>query len=105
MTFMDNFLARCQARGESPSHALEAAGLSKSILTRWRDYPNRVPSGTTVKKLADYFGCTFEDLLYSGPVFTRSETAMKIQSAVDQMDEKQQEYVYRFVQFLMENPI
>ena len=103
MPFLDNFLNICEARGESPSHALESAGLAKSLLSKWRKYPDRVPYGDTVKKLADYFGCTFEDLFYSGPVNTRTETAIKIQSAVDKLDEKQQKFLLRFIQFMMEN--
>ena len=102
MDFLDNFLSRCEARGESPSHALEAAGLSKSILTKWRKYPNRVPNGDTVKKIADYLGCTFEDLLYSGPVFKRTDTSMKIQEIVDKLDERDQRLVLRFIQFMFE---
>ena len=98
--FLDNFLARCEARGESPTHALESAGLSKSCLSKWRKYPDRVPAGDTVLQLANYFGCTFEDLLYSGPVKTRTKTAMKIQSIVDTLPADQQEYLLRLIRFV-----
>lgn len=99
MTFLENFLTRCEARGESPTHALESAGLSKSCLSKWRKFPDRVPTGDTVLQLANYFGCTFEDLLYSGPVFRRTKTAMKIQSLVDNLTEDQQEYLLKFILF------
>jgi len=98
--FLDNFLARCEARGESPSHALEAAGLSKSCLSKWKKYPDRTPTGDTVLQIANYFGCTFEDLLYSGPVKARTKTAMKIQAIVDSLSPDQQEYLLRLIQFV-----
>ena len=99
MTFLENFLSRCEARGEAPTHALEAAGLSKSCLSKWRKYPDRTPTGDTVLQIANYFGCTFEDLLYSGPVRSRGKTALKIQNLVDKLTEEQQEYLLKFIQF------
>lgn len=100
MNFLESFTARCEARGESPSHALEAAGLSKSFLSKVKKYPTRVPSGESLDKIAKYFGCTVDDLLYSAPANNRSVTAIKIQSFVDKMEPEQQEYLYRMIRFI-----
>jgi len=102
MSFYDNFVKICRARGESPSHAVEAAGLSRSMLSKFVKYPDRVPSGETAKKLVDYFGCSYEDL-FSTPKFRRSEAAVKIQMLVDRMEECDQVKLLRLIQFMQEN--
>lgn len=96
MYLVDNFLARCEARGESPSHALEAAGLSKSFLSKFKKYPDRVPQGDSLAKLANYLGCTIDDLLFDQK---KSEISAKISSLVDKMTPEQQEYLLRYIQF------
>lgn len=100
--FLDNFLARCEARGESPTHALTSAGVAKSCLAKWRKYPDRTPDSDTVLKLANYFGCAFEDLLYTGSAITRTKTAMKIQTIVDRLTPEQQDYLLRLIQYVYE---
>lgn len=63
MTFLENVEQMCRLRGESVSHALEAAGIDKSLYPKWRkNGKNFIPRGTTVQRLADYFGCSFHDL-------------------------------------------
>ena len=96
MNLIDNFLARCEAKGESPSHALEAAGLSKSFLSKFKKYPDRVPQGDSLAKIAKYFGCTIDDLLFDSQ---KSEVSAKISSLVDKMTPDQQEYLLRYIQF------
>ena len=96
MYLVDNFLARCEARGESPSHALEAAGLSKSFLSKFKKYPDRVPQGDSLAKLANYLGCTIDDLLFDQK---KSEISAKISSLVDKMTPEKQEYLLRYIQF------
>ena len=96
MNLIDNFLARCEAKGESPSHALEAAGLSKSFLSKFKKYPDRVPQGDSLAKIAKYFGCTIDDLLFDSQ---KSEVSAKISNLVDKMTPEQQEYLLRYIQF------
>ena len=96
MNLIDNFLARCEAKGESPSHALEAAGLSKSFLSKFKKYPDRVPQGDSLAKIAKYFGCTIDDLLFDSQ---KSEVSAKISNLVDKMTPDQQEYLLRYIQF------
>ena len=99
MNFIDNFVARCEARGESPSYALEHAGLSKSFLSKMKKFPDRTPAGETLFKIASYFGCTVDDLLDSAP-YSRTKTAIKIQALVDRMTPEQQDYIYRLISFV-----
>lgn len=99
--FLDNFLARCEARGESPTHALTSAGLAKSCLSKWKKYPDRTPDSNTVLQLANYFGCAFEDLIYTGPA-VRTKTAIQIQDLVDKLTEEQQKHLLRLIQFVYE---
>lgn len=97
MNFIENFVSRCEARGETPSHALEAAGLSKSLLSKLRKHPDRTPNGETLTKIANYFGCTVDDLLWPQP---RSTMSIKIQALVDKMNPDEQERLYRLVCFV-----
>ena len=73
MTFLENFEQQCRLRGESPSHALTAAGLSATLYAKWKKQPERMPYGATIQKLADYFGCPFE-FLETGGRASRDET-------------------------------
>jgi len=100
MNIVENIEARCEARNETPCYALEHAGLSKSFLSKLRKFPDRVPSGESLAKLAVYFGCTVDDLIQSKP-YERSTTAIKIQSLVDKMSPDQQEYLFRLIQFIV----
>jgi len=100
MTFLENFEQQCRLRGESPSHALEASGLSKSLWAKWKKYPERMPYGDTVKKLADHFGCAFEDLETNGRAPKEdSDLFLKIKQAVLKLDDKQRGYLLSFIQF------
>ena len=66
MTFLENLEQMCRIRGESVSHALGACGLDKSLYPKWKKKPNFTPSGTTIQKLANYFGCSFQALEANG---------------------------------------
>ena len=66
MTFMDSLEQMCRLRGESVSHALDAVGLDKSLYSKWKQKPNFTPRGTTIQRLADYFGCSFQTLEANG---------------------------------------
>ena len=59
----DRFCALCAQRGESPSRAAVTAGLSKAVVTKWKQNPAALPSGLAVRKLTEYFGITAAELL------------------------------------------
>lgn len=61
--FYERFIALCAQRGESPSRAALNAGISKAVVSKWKQNPDAFPSGPVAKKLANYFGITIPDLL------------------------------------------
>lgn len=77
--FYDNFIALCNAKKVSPSRAAEDVGLSRAAPNGWKS--GAVPRDTQLKKLADYFGCTVEDLKgikTKAPDITRSFVTFQI---------------------------
>lgn len=64
--FYDNFIKECNRIGKSPSAVVIDCGISKPAVTRWRK--GEMPRDATLRKLADYFGISPEDLTGStGP--------------------------------------
>lgn len=64
--FYDNFIKACNLKGKTPSAALSEAGIDKSASTRWKN--GKKPTDATLRKLADYFGVSPEELTGStGP--------------------------------------
>lgn len=61
--FYERFVALCALRGESPSRAALNAGISKAVVSKWKQNPDAFPSGPVAKKLSDYFGISIPDLL------------------------------------------
>ena len=100
MTFLENFEQQCRIRGESPSHALEAAGLSKSLYGKWKKQPDRMPYGDTVKKLANYFGCSFEALESGGrPARYTSDTFTQLMNEIAKLDNRDQKHLLSYIIF------
>ena len=60
--FFDKFSYLCEQKGVSVARALIDMGMSKSSYKRWKT-PNGLPSGDTIKKIADYFGVSVGYLL------------------------------------------
>ena len=64
--FYDNFISACNSVGKTPSAVLLEIGLGKSAGTRWKR--GEMPTDATLRKLADYFGVSPEELTGStGP--------------------------------------
>lgn len=61
--FYERFIALCALRGESPSRAALNAGISKAVVSKWKQNPDAFPSGPVARKLAEYFGISIPDLL------------------------------------------
>lgn len=59
--FWDNYIKLCNEKGMSPTAAGEAAGLTNATVYKWRK--GAIPQGRNLKKVADYFGVTTNDLL------------------------------------------
>jgi transcriptional regulator with XRE-family HTH domain len=61
--FYDKYAQLCKKRGISMSAAALEAGLSKSLVTKWKSNKVDVPSPDVLKKLSTYFGMPVSELL------------------------------------------
>ena len=59
--FWDNFVTLCNQKGKSPNGACAELGFSANTATKWKQ--GSVPRDTTLRKIADYFGVTVDELL------------------------------------------
>ena len=60
--FYDRFVYLCKQKGVSPSRAALDAGISKSLVTKWKSSKTEIPSADVAKKLAVYFNLTVAEL-------------------------------------------
>lgn len=61
--FIDKYLILCKKKGVSPSFAATEAGISKSLVTKWKNNKTEVPSPEVLQKLSAYFGISVSELL------------------------------------------
>ena len=61
--FYDKYAQICKQRGISMSAAAMEAGLSKSLVTKWKVNKVEVPSPDVLKKLSAYFNIPVSELL------------------------------------------
>lgn len=58
--FYDNFVKACNLHNKAPSAVAIDIGISKATVTGWKN--GSMPSDATLRKLADYFGVSSEEL-------------------------------------------
>ena len=58
--FYDNFIKLCNENKKIPSAVARDLGLSSAAVSKWKD--GAVPRRTTIQKVADYFGVTYDSL-------------------------------------------
>lgn len=63
IVFYDKYAQLCKQRGVSMSAAAVDAGLSKSLVTKWKVNKVDVPSPDVLKKLSAYFNMPVSELL------------------------------------------
>lgn len=61
MMFWDNIVSLCAEKNISVNAMCADIGLSNAIATKWKR--GSIPHGTTLKKIADYFGVSTDFLL------------------------------------------
>ena len=61
--FYDKFVCLCKQKGISPSRAAIDAGISKSLVTKWKTNKIQDPSADIARKLALYFNISVAELL------------------------------------------
>lgn len=79
MSFFDKFESLCKEKGITPTHAARDIGITQQAVSMWKKRGS-VPKYETLKKIADYFETTIEELLN----LSDSEK-MNISSAVYQL--------------------
>jgi transcriptional regulator with XRE-family HTH domain len=55
IVFYDKFMQLCSMKKVSPSRAATEAGISKSLVTKWKTNRTQVPSPDILQKLSAYF--------------------------------------------------
>lgn len=61
--FYDRFAYLCKQKGISVSRGAVEAGISKSLVTKWKTNNVEVPSPDVLSKLSRYFNLTISELL------------------------------------------
>lgn len=59
--FYENFAFYCTKTGKSESAVAKDVGITSKSVTGWKN--GAIPRNSTLKKLADYFGITVEELM------------------------------------------
>ena len=88
--FWDNFVTLCNQKGKSPNGACAELGFSANTATKWKQ--GSVPRDTTLRKIADYFGVTVDELLVEPAPSPVDEAMAKLtasmQEALDSMEKE-----------------
>lgn len=61
--FYDRFVYLCKQKGVSPTRAALDAGISKSLVTKWKTNNVQDPSPDVLRRLAKYFNITVAELI------------------------------------------
>ena len=69
--FFTNFVEQCNKANLSPSAAAEAMGFQRSVVTRWSKGAD--PRAATLQKIADFFGCSVDELKKEKPTIVSDD--------------------------------
>jgi transcriptional regulator with XRE-family HTH domain len=70
--FYDNFIKLCNENKKIPSAVARDLGLSSAAVSKWKD--GAVPRRTTIQKVADYFGVTYDSLFDESQEYVKVPT-------------------------------
>lgn len=84
--FYDKYAQLCKRRGVSMSAAAVEAGLSKSLVTKWKTNKVEVPSPDVLIKLSAYFNMPVSELL-------GEETKKEQPIEIDGLSKKQKGFI------------
>jgi transcriptional regulator with XRE-family HTH domain len=102
--FWNNFVTLCNQKGKSPNGACAELGFSANTATKWKQ--GSVPRDTTLRKIADYFGVTVDELLADPAPSPVNEAMSKLtasmQEALNSM-EKEKSPLLRSLENLVKN--
>ena len=91
--FYDKYAQLCKRRGVSMSAAATEAGLSKSLVTKWKVNKVEVPSPDVLKKLSTYFGMPVSELLGE-----EKEEKKEQPPEMEGLSEKRKAFIYKVMQ-------
>ena len=95
--FYDNFVKACNLHNKAPSAVAIDIGISKATVTGWKN--GSTPSDATLRKIADYFGVSPEELTGSNEPAQRITTdglsaeALDVAQAYDRADKRAKDMV------------
>lgn len=61
--FYDKFASLCKKKGVTVSRGAQEAGISKSLVTKWKSQKTDIPSPDVLGKLSKYFELPISELL------------------------------------------
>lgn len=76
--FYDRFLSLCEKKGVSPTRAAVDAGISKSLVTKWKSNRVEIPSPDVLRKISSYFNVPVSELLNEENIKTPTVTDERI---------------------------
>jgi transcriptional regulator with XRE-family HTH domain len=91
--FYDKYAQLCKKRGVSMSAAALEAGLSKSLVTKWKTNKVDVPSPDVLKKLSAYFNMPVSELLGE-----EEDTKKEQPTGFDGLSKKQKSLIKKVMQ-------
>lgn len=102
--FWQSFYALCQKLNMSPNAVAKELSISSGAITSWKN--GRVPSGTTLQKIADYFEVSTDYLLGKEDTPSRGDVAFTPKEAellrrMQDLDEDQAEQLLQYMEFLI----
>lgn len=106
IVFIDKYLSLCKERGVSASFAATEAGISKSLITKWKNNKTVVPSPEVLQKLSSYFGISVAELLdeeiaNAHAEMKYSERERLMQDMASQMSDDLKDKVLEYMEFLL----
>lgn len=104
VTFYDRFVQICSLRGISPTKAAQDAGISKSLVTKWKTQGITQPTGAVIAKLAAYFDLSIPELMGEAaqPAVTEEDIKFALFGGDGEITDEMYEEVRSFAAFVKE---
>lgn len=113
--FYDRFVDLCREKNVSPSRAALDAGISKSLVTKWKTNQTDIPSPDVLNKLSIYFDISVSELLgeklenttvdSSKNKLTGKEIMFALFGGSEEITDAMYEEVKDFAQFVLQREI
>lgn len=113
--FYDKFVYLCEQKRVTPTRAAIDAGISKSLVTKWKANSTQIPSSEILKKLSTYFDIPISELLDEGnkktptvsgePVIDMSDVDIAFYGGYKELSEDDQKVIRDMVRVMRERRI